>query len=525
MKEVNAVTLGSQVYPAVPNGSSTKGKLKGAQSFDSFLNTSNNTGAGNTKTDTVKAESQVKDNAQQPADTIQADTVNKQPDNSNMAQQPGEDMAGTDSVANTDAPGTDMESSISKEGMAVTAVSEAVKEAVKDITGLDDGALEEIMAALSMSYTDLLDMGNLKQFIMYINNTSDVTDLLMDESMMSQLNNLADVIADIDIEALTGMTEDNFAKLLQSIADGSFKMPEDGNAMAAGQEGLTQADIPVTAEYAGGEVLQAEAGQEEIVQFTVTKEAINTSGDAVQKDTDKVQEDGVLQPGKEARESADTTGSQAGLKQGTGNQAESTFTESTQTQTQTEARPVVHEETFNSQAGFIQNLAQAAADVQDKAMPQQANMQTMINIVNQVVEQIKVTMGKEMTNMQLQLNPESLGKVLISVTSNHGVMTANFTVQSEEAKEALQSQMFSLREALESRSLKVDAVEVEVSDFAFSQSSQADSQNQKEFDKGNGRRFRFSGGSGDEEADSSIEVSKSQPGKRLDNGSSIDFTA
>lgn len=516
MKEVNAVTLGSQVYPAVPNGSSTKGTLKGAQSFDSFLNTSNNTGAGNTKTDTVKAGSQVKDNAQQQTDTIQADTVNKQPDNSNMAQQPGEDMAGTDSVTNTDAPGTDMEDNAS---LAVNAVNEAVKEAVKDITGLDDGALEEIMAALSMSYTDLLDMGNLKQFIMYINNTSDVTDLLMDESMMSQLNNLADVIADIDIEALTGMTEDNFAKLLQSIADGSFNMPEDGNAMAAGQEGLTKTDIPVTAEYAGGEVLQAEAGQEETVQFTVTKEAVNASEEAVQKDTDKVQEDGILQPGKEAKESADTTGSQAGLKQGTGNQAESTFTESTQP----EVKPMAHEETFNGQA-FIQNLAQAA-DIQDKAMPQQANMQTMINIVNQVVEQIKVTMGKEMTNMQLQLNPESLGKVLISVTSNHGVMTANFTVQSEEAKEALQSQMFSLREALESRSLKVDAVEVEVSDFAFSQSSQADSQNQKEFDKGNGRRFRFSGGSGDEEADSSIEVSKSQPGKRLDNGSSIDFTA
>lgn len=521
MKEVNAVTLGSQVYPAVPNGSSTKGTLKGAQSFDSFLNTSNNTGAGNTKTDTVKAGSQVKGNAQQQTDTIQADTVNKQPDNSNMAQQPGEDMAGTDSVTNTDAPGTDMEDNAS---LAVNAVNEAVKEAVKDITGLDDGALEEIMAALSMSYTDLLDMGNLKQFIMYINNTSDVTDLLMDESMMSQLNNLADVIADIDTRALTGMTEDNFAKLLQSIADGSFNMPEDGNAMAAGQEGLTKTDIPVTTEYAGGEVLQAEAGQEETVQFVVTKEDINVTGQTGQteaRNTEAGQEDGILQPGKEAKESADTTGSQAGLKQGTGNQAESTFTESAQT----EARPVVHEETFNGQAGFIQNLAQAAADVQDKAMPQQANMQTMINIVNQVVEQIKVTMGKEMTNMQLQLNPESLGKVLISVTSSHGVMTANFTVQSEEAKEALQSQMFSLREALESRSLKVDAVEVEVSDFAFSQSSQADSQNQKEFDKGNGRRFMFSGGSGDEEADSSIEVSKSQPGKRLDNGSSIDFTA
>ncbi len=159
-------------------------------------------------------------------------------------------------------------------------------------------------------------------------------------------------------------------------------------------------------------------------------------------------------------------------------------------------------------------------------MPQQANMQTMINIVNQVVEQIKVTMGKEMTNMQLQLNPESLGKVLVSVTSNHGVMTANFTVQSEEAKEALQSQMFALREALESRSLKVDAVEVEVSDFTFSQSSQADSQNQKEFEKGSGRRFRFDpDGEEDGTDNNDTVVSGSQGRSRLDMGSSIDFTA
>lgn len=153
-------------------------------------------------------------------------------------------------------------------------------------------------------------------------------------------------------------------------------------------------------------------------------------------------------------------------------------------------------------------------------------MQTMINIVNQVVEQIKVTMGKEMTNMQLQLNPESLGKVLVSVTSNHGVMTANFTVQSEEAKEALQSQMFALREALESRSLKVDAVEVEVSDFTFSQSSQADSQNQKEFEKGSGRRFRFDpDGEEDGTDNKDTVVSGSQGRSRLDMGSSIDFTA
>lgn len=525
MKEINAATLKSQMYTVVPNGSGPKSTIKGTQSFDSFLNTSNNAGKDSIKTDTVKTDNQVKDTVSQPEDNVPADAIDKQPDSSdsNISQKPGEDMAGTDSVTGTDNTVTSTKDSTSQAAEAVTAVSEAVKEAVKDITGLDDETLAQIMAALSMSYTDLLDMGNLKQFVMYINNTSDITDLLMNESMMSQLNNLADVIADIDMEALTGMTEENFAKLLQSIADGSFKMPEGNNAIAAGQENIAQTDIPVTTGNTGGEVLQPEAGQEEIVQFVVTKEDINVTGQTGQteaRNTEAGQEDGILQPGKETEENGIAKGNTENLKQGTDSQAGSTFTESTQTEI-----PVAREETFNSQAGFIQNLAQAAADVQDKAMPQQANMQTMINIVNQVVEQIKVTMGKEMTNMQLQLNPESLGKVLISVTSNHGVMTANFTVQSEEAKEALQSQMFSLREALEGRSLKVDAVEVEVSDFAFSQSSQADSQDQKEFNKGNGRRFKFELDGSGEEADEIATVSGNQAGQRLDNGSSIDFTA
>lgn len=46
-------------------------------------------------------------------------------------------------------------------------------------------------------------------------------------------------------------------------------------------------------------------------------------------------------------------------------------------------------------------------------------------------------------------------------------MTAVFSVQSEEARAALESQMYTLRENLELRELKVDAVEVNVSDFDF----------------------------------------------------------
>lgn len=518
MKEISAVTLGSQVLKTVPNAGSAQSTIKGKQAFESFLNIGNSAVAVSAK-DTVRTQQPAADkNAAQQADTVNTDTSadNQQPGSASQVQQDG--TADTNSSAGSiSQDGADVENTGA--AMAgVDAVNNAIKEAVKDITGLDDEALAEIMAALGMSFADLLDIGNLKQFVMLINNTSDITDLLMDESMMSQLNNLADVIADIDIEALTGMTESEFAGLLKDIADGSL-----ANTSGTLQEAGTgqAADKTVTVEFANEEDAQVTVNQENTAQYAATgRDAVNSKETAVQ-DNGSQQEGVKLADGKE-QVGTGNAGQAENFKQGTGSQAGGAMAESVQP----EARPAVHEENFNHQAGFIQNLAQAAADVQDGSMPQQANMQTMINIVNQVVEQIKVTMGREMTNMQLQLNPESLGKVLVSVTSNHGVMTANFTVQSEEAKEALQSQMFALREALESRSLKVDAVEVEVSDFTFSQSSQADSQNQKEFEKGNGRRFR-PGPDGEEDGTDSQDtvVSGSKSHSRLDMGSSIDFTA
>ena len=104
-------------------------------------------------------------------------------------------------------------------------------------------------------------------------------------------------------------------------------------------------------------------------------------------------------------------------------------------------------------------------------------------------------------------------------------MTANFTVQSEEAREALQSQMYTLREALESKELKVEAVEVEVSDFAFSENNQFGTEDQKQFEKGNGKTFKFD--SDKEESEETAEDGKTsgRTVRRLDAGTSIDFTA
>ncbi len=95
-------------------------------------------------------------------------------------------------------------------------------------------------------------------------------------------------------------------------------------------------------------------------------------------------------------------------------------------------------------------------------------------IANQIMEQIRITITPEVTNMELQLNPEHLGRVNLTITEKEGMMTAQFTTQTEVAKEAIESQMTVLRESLQNQGIKVEAIEVTVSEFGFERDRQSE---------------------------------------------------
>ncbi len=94
---------------------------------------------------------------------------------------------------------------------------------------------------------------------------------------------------------------------------------------------------------------------------------------------------------------------------------------------------------------------------------------TPADIVNQVVEQIKLTARQDTTSMELQLYPEHLGKVAIQVTSKNGIVTAQITAENEMARAALEGSIQTLKETLQNQQLKVEAIEVMVSTSSFSE--------------------------------------------------------
>lgn len=94
-------------------------------------------------------------------------------------------------------------------------------------------------------------------------------------------------------------------------------------------------------------------------------------------------------------------------------------------------------------------------------------------IVNQIVEQIKIHIKPDTASIELQLNPENLGKVHVSVVEKNGVLTAEFKAANQVVKEVLESQIHIFKENLHNQGLKVEAVEVTVSNFDFNQNGNA----------------------------------------------------
>lgn len=121
-------------------------------------------------------------------------------------------------------------------------------------------------------------------------------------------------------------------------------------------------------------------------------------------------------------------------------------------------------ETYGSVAdNMIQSMSDSFADIitEDTAYVSEAD------IVNQVIDQIKLTSGKELTSIEVMLNPERLGSVHVTVSAKNGILTAQIAAQNEQVKMALENQMTTLRENFENQGIKVDAVEITVMTHQF----------------------------------------------------------
>lgn len=127
------------------------------------------------------------------------------------------------------------------------------------------------------------------------------------------------------------------------------------------------------------------------------------------------------------------------------------------------------EQNHNTQSygGVADSIIQSMKDSFADIVTEDTSRVSEADIVNQVIDQIKLSSGRELTSIEVMLNPERLGSVHVTVTAKNGILSAQIAAQNEQVKTALENQVTALKENFQNLGIKVEAVEITVMTHQF----------------------------------------------------------
>ncbi|MBP3594011.1 MAG: flagellar hook-length control protein FliK [Lachnospiraceae bacterium] len=387
-------------------------------SFDQLIQMSQNIGAENGQNsqpaEIKKASAATVDKAEQPAKPTEVSTEKK--DNLQTAEEKPE-LAKAKVTEEAD----DVEAAERAAG-----ILNQVAEAVKELLGISDEELNQMLEQLGITNLQLIQPETLQNLVLMANSEQDAVVLLTDAELLNTVNELTAQVEQILQEA--GITTE---ELLMAFEDSDFAgMIEDALNQLAETEEDEQEEVSTMVE---NEIsVSFEENTEE--DATVRIEDKNTENSAKDRNTD------------------DST------------------------------------EVDNFTEQFVNNLQKAAQKI-GEITGQKDIVQMVREVADQILEKIKVSVTAETTSLEIVLTPEKLGKVNLTVSADaDGTMKAKFITENELAREAIERNLVQFKEMLQEQGLKVDTIEVTVGNFEFDKNGQANESSQEEQKNGN-RRF------------------------------------
>ena len=402
-----------------------------------------------------------------------------------------------------------------KVDQAVEEFAKEVQQEVKELLGVDDAQLEAAMKELGLTYQDLTDPVNLANLVMNLTGEEDQLGLLMNADFQELMQNV-EVLSKNLLQEL-GMTPQEaaevFAQLEQNAAQITEEVPQQMQEVTD-----TQADV-------------LKVQQTDDVQITEQKSQVTGLTETNAAATESVESDGNVQNveepvSQEVRVENDQTASQQEGQQEEAPENSMTTEDdaSLLQQNDTTEKSIFTEHTFQQTVQTIRTDNITAAPT--TAVPQNVVFNTL-DVIRQVSEFTRVMYQGDTTSMEMQLNPENLGKIYVQVTAKEGVVTAHLAVQNEIVKEALENQTIQLRENMNQQGIKVEAVEVTIASHEFErnleQNQQGSAQDEQREQASKSPRRNISMNQLDELSGLMSEMLVAKIMR--DNGNSVDFTA
>lgn len=344
----------------------------------------------------------------------------------------------------------------------VKEVCEDIKDAIKEEFDVSDEDIKAAMELLGLTALDLLSTAKVAELIEQLTGTDALT-LITNEDMMQSFNNIINVVddANADIADMLGVKTEEVGIVLEQNNIVPVVNSEDTAKQVDGKEADTK--------NADDNINQTVDNQESLSEVLAKK--ITTESDG---------------------------------------KAKNNMSESNEANNKVTYADVAD--------NMISNITDTFADIitEDSSMVKEAD------IVNQVIDSVKLMASRELTSMEVMLNPEHLGSVHITVTARNGIVSAQIAAQNEQVKTALENQMVTLREQFESQGLKVDAVEITVMAHSF-EAGQNFGQSESERKQGESKVHRkLNLSSFDDELEEDLESTAPAPKAE---GSSVEYLA
>ena len=391
-----------------------------------------------------------------------------------------------------------MNDKISKAADQLDDFDQKVVAKVAEDLGVDEEAVRTAMETLGITVFGLMDPQNLAQLTVELTGASTPEDLLLQPQFVDLMQ---------DMQSISG-----------ELMDQLDLMPEEMQELLAQMDTLETPQVLEDASFA--EVMNQAAEQN--AQPDVTVNADNVQADEI------VDTDASIQPGEanvaapvaeEAKQSgqvsSDNDGSDAE------NLAQRDYEVYTSDRTDAHVTEQTPEMVFTTDQILNESMVQAE---DTSYLP----IDTM-DLIEQFAENVKVTVAENASSMEMQLNPENLGKVYLQISSEQGSVRAQIAASNEAVKAALETQVAELRETLEQSGIKVDSIEVTVASHEFERNLEQGQS--REFEEGQrqqeqqSQRRNINLSSLDELSSLMTEEEALVAQIMKDNGNSVDLTA
>ena len=367
--------------------------------------------------------------------------------------------------------------------------------AVAEDLNVSEEDLIEAMENLGMVWTDLLNQQNLADVAIELNVSADSTELLLNSDFQNALMDVNQILTDAAVNL--GMDVNEFTDI---VAQMTLVEPDEAAALneVAGEALNSTVQTTEEAETAGNNVVkadvvtEADAGQTKDNAYVVNENTVKSVDDDM--DAAGSSQDFTRNSDSDGKQ-ADTEGNNGIL-----------FAQDTDANVMAELN---------------------ADDVNADYRPYMSTDTT--ELINQIVDNIRLNVSQDTTSIEMQLNPENLGRVYVHLSAKEGTVNAQFTATNEVVKEALEAQIVTLKENLNQAGVKVDAVEITVSSHGFERNLEQDQSREEQEGEyqeaaAKQRRRNINMSSMDELAGVMTEEESLVAQMMRDNGNSVDMT-